>query len=129
MEPNLEDIDEDGGDAGEPLRAEPEADYRHRFARIRRSELLSLFLFVGGCAVVLVLMDISVGTAFLAPSGPGVGILTVGGLLVLAGAGGMIVNWRCPRCHRYLAQATSVLRLFWPDFWMEHCPSCGVRLR
>ncbi len=111
------------------VRAEHEAKYRIRFARIRRIELLSLILFFLGFVVVIVLMDISVGTAFLAPSSPGVGLLAIGGVLVLAGAVGMIVNWRCPRCHEYLAQATSILRLFWPDFWMESCPHCGVRLR
>ena len=129
MEPNLKNPDEDDGDLEEFVRAEPEADYRRRFARIRWIELLALILFFLGFAVVLVLMDISVGTAYLAPSSPGIGLLAVGGVLVLAGAGGMIANWRCPCCHRYLAQATSMLRLFWPDFWMERCPHCGARLR
>ncbi len=129
MEPDIEDPDKEGRDMEGRVRAEPEADYPRRFARIRRIELLSLVVFFLGLATVLVLMDISVGTAFLAPSSPGVGLLAIGGVLVLAGAGGMIVNWRCPRCHEYLAQATSMLRLFWPDFWMERCPHCGVRLR
>lgn len=129
MEPELADLirEDSGQESGR--NAGSEVDYGRRFARVRRIELVSLLVFLSGIAVVLGLMATSVGTTFLAPSGPGVGLLALGAILVLAGAVAMIANWRCPRCHRYLARATSILRLTFPDLWMRRCPRCGLRLR
>ena len=129
MEPELQDLlREDSGAAASPGSGS-ESEYRKRFARIRRTEAVSLLVFLLGIAMVLGLMAVSVGTAFLAPSSPGVALLALGAVLVLAGAVAMIVNWRCPRCHGYLARATSMLRLTFPDLWMRRCPRCDVRLR
>lgn len=78
--------------------------------------------------LVVLLMFLSRGTDFLASSGLGVWILGLCLVLVLVGAVAMIVNWRCPRCGKYLGRVTSTTTLALPDAGLSRCPHCGARL-
>lgn len=128
MDPELADIVKESprGDLGSD--AESSERYRARFRALRRNQILATFVFYGGAASLLVALPAATQAGLFAPAG--LGPLIILGTLVFAlgGAGFMILNWHCPRCGRYLAQAKSLHLLFLPEVTIHRCPHCGLRL-
>lgn len=102
--------------------------YRARFRRILRIEVLATVLFYGGIAGILLVLWNAVGSDLFAPTHLGPYLIAITVVVVVGGGVTMILNWRCPRCGRYLAQARSIHLLYLPEVSIRHCPHCHLEL-